>query len=81
MKKRKVTPELIEELRRVQQNAYLDRREPYWREHAADDATEENPSHIRRNGSASSRRAHRARRPDASRLGTLRLPLSGSITH
>ena len=30
--------------------AYLDRRKPHWREHAADDDTGENRSHIRRNG-------------------------------
>jgi hypothetical protein len=30
--------------------AYLDRREPHWREHAADDGTEESRSHTRPNG-------------------------------
>jgi hypothetical protein len=40
----------IDEDSRPLLTTYLDRRDPHWREHAADDDTEENPSHIRCNG-------------------------------
>ena len=38
--------------------AYLDRREPHWREHVVDDDTEENRSHIRRNGKMTDEEAY-----------------------
>ena len=38
--------------------AHLDRREPHWREHAADDDAEENASHIRRNGKMTEEEAY-----------------------
>jgi len=48
----------IDEDSRPLLTAYLDRREPHWREHSADDDTGENRSHIRRNGKMTDEEAY-----------------------
>jgi hypothetical protein len=48
----------IDEDSRSLLTAYLDRREPHWHEHAADDDTGENRSHIRRNGKMTEEEAY-----------------------
>ena len=48
----------IDEDSRSLLTAYLDRRKPHWREHAADDDTGENRSHIRRNGKMTDEEAY-----------------------
>jgi hypothetical protein len=48
----------IDEDSRPLLTAYLDRREPHWREHATDDDTGENRSHIRRNGKMTDEEAY-----------------------